>query len=40
MVDTYWKPTFVRLAKLVLTESPAHLKKEFDPAAGIALIKL
>jgi uncharacterized protein len=26
--------------ELVLTESPAHLKKEFDPAAGIALIKL
>ena len=31
----------VRLTcELVLTESPAHLKKEFDPAAGIALIKL
>jgi predicted DNA-binding protein with PD1-like motif len=26
--------------ELVLTESVAHLKKEFDPAAGIALIKL
>lgn len=26
--------------ELVLTESPAHLKKEFDPDAGIALIKL
>jgi hypothetical protein len=26
--------------ELVLTESPAHLKKEFDPVAGIALIKL
>jgi len=26
--------------EVVLTESPAHLKKEFDPAAGIALIKL
>jgi predicted DNA-binding protein with PD1-like motif len=26
--------------ELVLTESAAHLKKEFDPAAGIALIKL
>jgi uncharacterized protein len=26
--------------ELVLTERPAHLKKEFDPAAGIALIKL
>jgi predicted DNA-binding protein with PD1-like motif len=26
--------------ELVLTESPVHLRKEFDPAAGIALIKL
>lgn len=26
--------------EVVLTESPAHLRKEFDPAAGIALIKL
>jgi uncharacterized protein len=26
--------------ELVLTESPAHLKKEFDAEAGIALIKL
>jgi uncharacterized protein len=26
--------------EVVLTESPAHLKKEFDPSAGIALIKL
>jgi uncharacterized protein len=26
--------------EVVLTESPSHLKKEFDPAAGIALIKL
>jgi uncharacterized protein len=26
--------------ELVLTESPAHPRKEFDPAAGIALIKL
>jgi len=26
--------------ELVLTESPAHLRKEFDPEAGIALIKL
>jgi uncharacterized protein len=25
--------------ELVLTESPAHLRKEFDPAAVIALIK-
>jgi uncharacterized protein len=26
--------------EVVLTESPAHLKKEFEPTAGIALIKL
>jgi uncharacterized protein len=26
--------------EVVLTESPEHLKKEFDPAPGIALIKL
>jgi uncharacterized protein len=26
--------------ELVLTESPVHLKKEFDPEAGIALIEL
>jgi predicted DNA-binding protein with PD1-like motif len=26
--------------EVVLTESPAHLKKQFDPTAGIALIKL
>jgi predicted DNA-binding protein with PD1-like motif len=26
--------------ELVLTESPAHLRKGFDPKAGIALIKL
>jgi uncharacterized protein len=26
--------------EIVLTESPVHLKKEFDPAAGIALINL
>ena len=26
--------------ELVLTESPSHLRKEFDPAVGIALIKL
>ncbi len=26
--------------ELVLTESAAHLRKEFDPKAGIALIKL
>jgi uncharacterized protein len=26
--------------EVVLTESPVHLRREFDPAAGIALIKL
>jgi uncharacterized protein len=26
--------------EVVLTESPSHLKKEFDPVAGIAPIKL
>jgi uncharacterized protein len=26
--------------EVVVTESPKHLKKEFDPAAGVALIKL
>jgi predicted DNA-binding protein with PD1-like motif len=26
--------------ELVLSESPSHLRKEFDPAAGIALIKV
>jgi Plants and Prokaryotes Conserved (PCC) domain len=26
--------------EIVLTESPAHLKKELDPVAGFALIKL
>jgi predicted DNA-binding protein with PD1-like motif len=26
--------------EVVLTESPAHLRKEYDPVAGIALIKL
>jgi len=26
--------------EVVLTESPVHLRKEFDPPAGIALIKL
>jgi uncharacterized protein len=30
------RPTCV----LVLTESPAHLRKEYDPVVGVALIKL
>jgi len=26
--------------EIVLTESPAHLRREFDPASGLALIRL
>jgi predicted DNA-binding protein with PD1-like motif len=36
LLQTHVRPT----CELVLTENAAHLKKEFDPAAGIALIKL
>jgi uncharacterized protein len=36
LLQAHVRPT----CEVVLTESPAHLKKEFDPAAGIALIKL
>ena len=36
LLQAHVRPT----CELVLTESPSHLKKEFDPAAGIALIKL
>jgi uncharacterized protein len=36
LLQAYIRPT----CEVVLTESPAHLKKEFDPAAGLALIKL
>lgn len=36
LLEAHIRPT----CEVVLTESPAHLKKEFDPAAGIALIKL
>jgi uncharacterized protein len=32
LLQAHLRPT----CELVLTESPAHLKKEFDPAAGIA----
>jgi uncharacterized protein len=35
LLQAHVRPT----CEVVLTESPAHLKKEFDPAAGIALIK-
>jgi hypothetical protein len=30
----------IRPSEVELTERPAHLKKEFDLVAGIALIKL
>jgi predicted DNA-binding protein with PD1-like motif len=36
LLETRVRPT----CEVVLTESPVHLKKEFDPEAGIALIKL
>jgi predicted DNA-binding protein with PD1-like motif len=36
LLQAHVRPT----CEVVLTESPEHLKKEFDPAAGIALIKL
>jgi len=36
LLQAHVRPT----CELVLTESPAHLRKEFDTAAGIPLIKL
>ncbi len=36
LLEAYVRPT----CELVLTESPAHLQKQFDPESGIALIKL
>jgi hypothetical protein len=36
LLQAHVRPT----CEVVLTESPAHLKKEYDPAAGIMLIKL
>jgi uncharacterized protein len=36
LLEAHVRPT----CEVVLTESPAHLRKEFDPVAGIALIKL
>ena len=36
LLQAHVRPT----CELVLTESPAHLRKEFDPAAGVPLIKL
>jgi predicted DNA-binding protein with PD1-like motif len=36
LLQAHVRPT----CEVVLTESPVHLTKEFDPAAGILLIKL
>jgi uncharacterized protein len=36
LLQAHVRPT----CEVVLTESPVHLTKEFDPTAGIALIKL
>jgi uncharacterized protein len=36
LLQAHVRPT----CEVVLTESPAHLRKEYDAAAGIALIKL
>jgi uncharacterized protein len=36
LLQAHIRPT----CEVVLTESPVHLTKEFDPTAGIALIKL
>lgn len=36
LLQAHVRPT----CELVLTESPTHLRKEFDPAAGIPLIKI
>ena len=36
LLQAHVRPT----CEVVLTESPVHLKKEFDPAVGIMLIKL
>jgi len=36
MLEAHVRPTL----ELILIESPAHLKRRFDPAAGLALIRL
>jgi hypothetical protein len=36
LLEAHIRPT----CELVLTESPVHLRKEFNPEAGIALIKI
>lgn len=36
LLEAYVRPT----CEVVLTESPAHLRKEFDSESGLALIKL
>ena len=36
LLEGFVRPTL----EIVLTESPAHLRREFDPASGLALIRL
>ena len=36
LLEGYVRPTL----EIVLTESPAHLRREFDPVSGLALIRL
>ena len=36
LLEAHVRPT----CEVVLTESPVHLRKEFDPESGLALIKL
>lgn len=36
LLEAHVRPT----CELVVTESPVHLRKEFDPESGLALIKL
>jgi predicted DNA-binding protein with PD1-like motif len=36
LLEAHIRPT----CELVLTESPAHLRKQVDPESGVALIKL
>jgi predicted DNA-binding protein with PD1-like motif len=36
LLEGFVRPTL----EIMLTESPAHLRREFDPASGLALIRL
>lgn len=36
LLEGHVRPTL----EIILTESPEHLRKEFDPASGLALIRL